>query len=141
MPPRLKTKFTEMMGVEHPLMQGGMHFVGYADMAAAVSEAGGLGTITALTLPTPQALREEIRKAKKITKKPLAVNLTLLPMLAPPNYQDYADAIVEEGIRIVETAGRDPSEWIKFFKSKGCVVSELFFERTFLVRGHQHHYH
>eukprot|EP00392_Amoebophrya_sp_AT5.2_P017026 g17341.t1 len=78
---RLKTRFTELMGVEYPLMQGGMHYVGYAELAAAVSEAGGLGTITALTQPSPEALRAEIRKAQKLTKKPLAVNLTLLPML------------------------------------------------------------
>ncbi|CAD7937111.1 unnamed protein product [Amoebophrya sp. A25] len=118
----LKTKFTELMGVEYPLMQGGMHFVGYADLAAAVSEAGGLGTITALTQPDPESLRKEIRKAKSLTKKPIAVNLTLLPMLAPPNYEEFAQVVLDEGIRIIETAGRNPEKWIKFFKKAGCVV-------------------
>jgi len=119
---RLKTRFTELMGVEYPLMQGGMHYVGYAELAAAVSEAGGLGTITALTQPSPEALRAEIRKAQKLTKKPLAVNLTLLPMLAPPNYDEYAQVVLDEGIKIIETAGRNPEKFIKLFKSKGCVV-------------------
>ncbi|KAF4711271.1 hypothetical protein FOZ63_012891 [Perkinsus olseni] len=112
----IKTKFTEMFGVEKPIMQGGMHHVGFAAMAAAVSNAGGLGTITALTLRTPEGLREEIRKCKKMTDKPFAVNMTILPALVPPNYQAFADVVVEEGIKIVETAGRNPADFIKFFK-------------------------
>ena len=96
--PRLVTKFTELTGVEYPLMQGGMHYVGYAELAAAVSEAGALGTITALTQASAEDLRKEIRKARALTSKPLAVNMTLLPMLKPPNYFDYAKVIVDEGI-------------------------------------------
>ncbi|KAF4722927.1 hypothetical protein FOZ62_026366 [Perkinsus olseni] len=118
----IKTKFTEMFGVEKPIMQGGMHHVGFATMAAAVSNAGGLGTITALTLRTPEGLREEIRKCKKMTDKPFAVNMTILPALVPPNYQAFADVVVEEGIKIVETAGRNPADFIKFFKKHNVRV-------------------
>lgn len=99
-----------------------MHYVGYHDMCAAVSNAGGLGTITALSQKTPEALRSEIRKCKALTSKPFAVNLTLLPALAPPDYGAYARVIIEEGVRIVETAGRNPKKWIKLFKDNGCFV-------------------
>jgi len=99
-----------------------MHFVGYAELAAAVSNAGGLGMITALTQPSPEKLREEIRKCKKLTNKPFGVNLTLLPALAPPDYDSYARVIVEEGVKIIETAGRNPEKWIKFFNQHGCIV-------------------
>lgn len=116
---RLRTKFTTLTGVEHPLMQGGMHHVGFAELAAAVSEAGGLGTITALTQTSPENLRKEIRKARKLTSKPLAVNMTLLPVLTPPNYDEYAQVVIDEGIKIVETAGRSPERFIKFFKDRG----------------------
>eukprot|EP00239_Pterosperma_sp_CCMP1384_P005125 CAMPEP_0197849740 /NCGR_PEP_ID=MMETSP1438-20131217/13080_1 /TAXON_ID=1461541 /ORGANISM="Pterosperma sp., Strain CCMP1384" /LENGTH=330 /DNA_ID=CAMNT_0043462561 /DNA_START=105 /DNA_END=1097 /DNA_ORIENTATION=+ len=118
----LDTKLTRMLGIKHPIVQGGMHYVGFAELAAAVSEAGGLGCITALTQKTPELLSAEIRKAQKLTNKPLAVNFTLLPALAPPNYEGYAEAIINSGIRIVETAGRNPEKWIKYFKAKGCIV-------------------
>eukprot|EP00467_Chlorarachnion_reptans_P024419 CAMPEP_0114507614 /NCGR_PEP_ID=MMETSP0109-20121206/12114_1 /TAXON_ID=29199 /ORGANISM="Chlorarachnion reptans, Strain CCCM449" /LENGTH=330 /DNA_ID=CAMNT_0001686399 /DNA_START=105 /DNA_END=1097 /DNA_ORIENTATION=- len=118
----LKTKLTEALGIEHPIVQGGMHYVGYAELAAAVSNAGGLGTITALTQPDAEALRKEIRKCRKLTSKPFAVNVTLLPALVPPNYESYAKVIVEEGVKIVETAGRNPKKFIKFFKQHGCYV-------------------
>ncbi|ETO11297.1 hypothetical protein RFI_26080 [Reticulomyxa filosa] len=134
----LKTRVTEILGIEHPIVCGGMHYVGYASLAAAVSEAGGLGVITALTQKSSEGLRKEIQKAKSLTKKPLGVNMTLLPgkkkkkkrkekkgkrkTLAPPDYQSYAQVIIDEGIRIVETAGRAPDKFIKFFKSHGCVV-------------------
>ena len=115
-------RVTKILGIEHPIIQGGMHYVGYAGLAAAVSEAGGLGTITALTQPTPEHLRQEIRKARELTKKPIAVNLTLLPALAPPDYGAYCDVIISEQIKIVETAGRSPDKWIKKFKENNITV-------------------
>jgi NAD(P)H-dependent flavin oxidoreductase YrpB (nitropropane dioxygenase family) len=118
----LQTKITRLLGIKHPIIQGGMHYVGYASLAAAVSNAGGLGTITALTQPTPEALRDEIRKCKSLTKNPFAVNLTFLPALAPPNYDAYCDVIIEEGIKIVETAGRNPGQYIQKFKKAGIIV-------------------
>ena len=119
----LKTRVTELLGIEHPIIQGGMHHVGYAVLAAAVSNAGGLGTVTALTQRTPEDLRREIRECRRLCPgKPFAVNFTLLPSLAPPDYGAYARVIVEEKVPVVETAGRNPGEWIKFFKSHGVVV-------------------
>ena len=91
-----------MLGIKHPIIQGGMHYVGYAELAAAVSNAGGLGIITALTQPTAEKLREEIRKCRKLTNKPFGVNMTLLPALVPPDYASYCKVIIEEGIKIVE---------------------------------------
>lgn len=122
MTPTLKTRVTELLGIEHPIIQGGMHFVGFAELAAAVSNAGGLGTITALTQPNAEALRLEIRKCRSLTSKPFAVNVTLLPAMVPPDYPAYCKVIIEEGVRIVETAGNNPGEYIKFFKSHGCTV-------------------
>lgn len=118
----LVTRVTEMLGIKHPIVQGGMHYVGYAEMAAAVSNAGGLGIVTALTMPTPEDLRKEIRKARTLTDKPFGVNLTLLPVGKAPDYQGYADVIVSEGIKIVETAGRNPKKWIPFFKENNIIV-------------------
>lgn len=118
----LKTRITELFGIEKPIVQGGMHYVGYAEMAAAVSNAGGLGVITALTQPSPEKLREEIQKCKKMTSKPFGVNLTLLPMLAPPNYGEYVDVIISEGVKVVETAGRAPDEFIGKFKEHDIKV-------------------
>lgn len=118
----ITTDVSRLLGVEHPIICGGMHYVGYAEMAAAVSNAGGLGMITALTQPDPEKLRAEIRKCKSLTSKPFGVNLTLLPALAPPDYGSYADVIISEGIRVVETAGRNPGKWIKKFKAAGLVV-------------------
>jgi nitronate monooxygenase len=119
----LKTRVTELLQIEHPIVQGGMHHVGYASLAAAVSNAGGLGTVTALTQRTPELLRAEIRKCASLCPgKPFAVNFTLLPSLAPPDYGAYARVIVEEKVPVVETAGRNPGEWIAYFKKHGVTV-------------------
>jgi len=118
----IRTRFTELAGIEIPVMQGGMYYVGYAELAAAVSNAGGLGTVTSSHLKTPEALRAEIRKCKTLTKKPFAVNITLLPTLLPPNYMQLAQTVVDEGVTIVETAGRNPAEFIAFFKTRGVKV-------------------
>lgn len=100
-----KTRITEMLGIEHPIVQGGMQAVGTAEMASAVSNAGGLGIITALTQPTPQALRDELEKCRSLTDKPFGVNLTVFPTINSPDYNAYADAVVESGVKIMETAG------------------------------------
>jgi len=120
----LKTRVTEMLGIKHPVLQGGMHYVGYAELAAAVSNAGGLGMITALTQPSPDALREEIRRCKAMLEPGIrvGVNLTLLPALAPPDYPAFVRVILEEGIQIVETAGASPEEMIKGLKSAGIII-------------------
>jgi NAD(P)H-dependent flavin oxidoreductase YrpB (nitropropane dioxygenase family) len=118
----LKTRFTDLVGIEHPIVQGGMQWVGRAELAAAVSEAGGLGLITALTQPTPDALREEIARCRKLTSKPFGVNLTILPSITPPPYAEYRAAIIESGIKIVETAGNKPQEHVDEFKKHGVIV-------------------
>jgi nitronate monooxygenase len=122
----LKTKLTELCGIKHPVIQGGMHYVGYAEMAAAVSNAGGLGIITALTVAQPprgaEALRDEIRKCKKLTDKPFGVNITLLPVGVPPDYDGIIKVCVEEGVKVVETAGRNPGKVIEAMKANGIVV-------------------
>jgi nitronate monooxygenase len=100
-----KTRITEMLEIEHPIVQGGMQAVGTAEMASAVSNAGGLGIITALTQPTPQALRDEIERCRSLTDKPFGVNLTVFPTINSPDYKAYADAVVESGVKIMETAG------------------------------------
>ena len=118
----LSTRFTDLVGIEHPIVQGGMQWVGRAELAAAVSEAGGLGIITALTQPTPDDLRKEIARARTMTKKPIAVNLTILPTIKPPPYAEYRQAIIDSGIRIVETAGNKPQEHVDEFKKHGIKV-------------------
>ncbi|MFC9355205.1 NAD(P)H-dependent flavin oxidoreductase [Rhodococcus sp. NPDC057014] len=118
----LTTKFTEAFGVEHPIVQGGMQWVGRAALAAAVSEAGGLGMITALTQPTPQNLVAEIERARALTDKPIGVNLTILPSITPPPYDEYRRAIIDAGITIVETAGSNPEPHIELFKEHGVKV-------------------
>lgn len=118
----MKTKITEMLGIQYPIVQGGMHYVGLAELAAAVSEAGGLGTITALTQKTPGDLANEIAKAKDMTDKPLAVNLTFLPTLNPPDYPAYVQAVIDADIKIVETAGNNPSKWLPILKDNGIKV-------------------
>ncbi|WP_072801600.1 NAD(P)H-dependent flavin oxidoreductase [Rhodococcoides yunnanense] len=120
--PTLRTPFTEVFGVEHPIVQGGMQWVGRAELAAAVSEAGGLGMITALTQPTPAALVAEIERARTLTDKPFGVNLTILPSITPPPYDEYRRAVVESGITIVETAGSNPEPHMDFFKQHGVKV-------------------
>lgn len=101
----LKTRITDMLGIEHPIVQGGMQWVGVAEMASAVSNAGGLGILTALTQPTPRALAEEIERCRSMTDKPFGVNLTVLPSINPPDYRVYTQAIIDSGVKIVETAG------------------------------------
>ena len=118
----MKTRITEMLGIEHPVVQGGMQWVGIAEMASAVSNAGGLGTLTGLTQPTPDALLKEIERCRDMTDKPFAVNLTILPTIKPVPYQEYAQAIVDSGIKIVETAGRNPEPFLPMFKAAGIKV-------------------
>ena len=118
----MKTKITELFGIEHPIIQGGMHHVGFAELAAAVSNAGGLGTITGLTQGTPEKLANEIDKCKSMTDKPFAVNLTFLPSLTPPDYPGLVDVIVEKDVPIVETAGRNPAEYLPKLKDSGIKI-------------------
>lgn len=117
-----KTLLTEKLGIAVPVVQGGMQWVGYAEMASAVSNAGGLGILTGLTQPTPTDLRKEIQRTRKMTKKPFGVNITLLPSINPPDYEGYAQAIIDEGIKIVETAGNSPGPIIKKLKASGCII-------------------
>src|SRR5438045_4785470 len=118
----IKTRFTELVGVEHPIVQGGMQWVGRAELVAAVANAGALGFITALTQPTPEDLAKEIARCRDMTDKPFGVNLTILPAIKPPPYAEYRSAIVESGIRIVETAGNKPQEHVDEFKKHGIKV-------------------
>ena len=118
----MKTAITEMLGIEHPIIQGGMHYVGYAELAAAVSNAGGLGIITGLTQPSADDLANEIARCKDMTDKPFGVNLTFLPGLAAPDYPGYAKTIVEGGVRIVETAGRNPQVVLPVLKEAGVKI-------------------
>ncbi|KAJ9639915.1 hypothetical protein H2201_007306 [Coniosporium apollinis] len=116
------TALTRKLGIKIPVVQGGMQWVGYAELASAVSNAGGLGILTALTQPTPEDLRKEIRRCRTMTANPFGVNLTLLPALSPPDYPAYARVIIEEGIRIVETAGNSPGPVIKQLKLADCII-------------------
>lgn len=118
----LKTRFTEEFGVEHPIVQGGMMWVGRAELAAAVSEAGGLGIITALTQPTPEALAHEIERCKTLTDKPFGVNLTLTLSVNPPPYAEFRQVIIDSGVKIVETAGSDPTVHVEHLKENGIKV-------------------
>ena len=117
-----KTRITEMFGIEYPIIQGAMMWLSRAELVAAVSNAGGLGIIAALTFPTAQELREEIKKTKSLTNKPFAVNITLLPTLQPRSLEEYIDAAIEEGISIIETAGRNPRQYMKQFRDGGVKV-------------------
>jgi nitronate monooxygenase len=118
----IKTRFTEMFGVEHPIAQGGMQWVGAAPLVSAVANAGALGFLTALTQPTPEALSREIARTRELTDKPFGVNLTILPVIKPPPYAEYRAAIIEAGIKIVETAGYKPQEHVDEFKAHGVKV-------------------
>ena len=118
----IKTRFTETFGIRHPIVQGGMQWVGTAELASAVANAGGLGMITALTQPTPDDLRREIDRCRSMTDQPFGVNLTVLPTISPPPYAEYRKAIIDGGIRIVETAGYKPQEHVDEFKSHGIRV-------------------
>lgn len=118
----MKTAITELFNIEHPIIQGGMHYVGFAELAAAVSNAGGLGTITGLTQKTPADLANEIAKCNDMTDKPFAVNLTFLPTVASPDYPGYVKAIIEGGVKVVETAGRNPVQVLPYLKDAGIKV-------------------
>ena len=118
----MKTRVTEMLGIQYPIVCGGMMRVGRAKLAAAVSEAGGLGIMTALTLPTPEEVIEEVKLARTMTSKPIAVNLTILPTITPVPYEEYARAIVASGVKIVETAGNNPERFIPIFKKAGITI-------------------
>ncbi len=118
----MKTRITELFGIQHPIIQGGMHFVGLAELAAAVSNAGGLGILTALTQPTPEALAKEIARCRAMTDKPFGVNLTFLPGFANPPYKEYIEAIIEGGVKAVETAGRSPEAYMPQMQAAGIKV-------------------
>ncbi|MEE4272534.1 MAG: nitronate monooxygenase family protein [Thermoanaerobaculales bacterium] len=118
----MKTRITELFGIRHPIIQGGMHYVGFAELAAAVSNAGGLGIITALTQKTPDDLGREIARCREMTDKPFGVNLTFLPTVTAPDYPGYVRAIIEGGVPIVETAGRNPEPVMPALKAAGVVV-------------------
>jgi NADH:quinone reductase (non-electrogenic) len=118
----IRTRFTDLVGVDYPIVQGGMMWVGRAELAAAVSNAGGLGIITALTQPTPDDLRREIDRCRQMTDKPFGVNLTILPSVTPPPYAEYRRAIIDSGVKVVETAGHKPQEHVEDFKAHGVVV-------------------
>ena len=118
----MKTRITELLGIRHPIMQGGMHYVGFAELAAAVSNAGGLGVITGLTQKTPELLAKEIARCQDMTDQPFGVNLTFLPAFTSPPYPEYIQAIIEGGVKVVETAGRSPQAYMETFKSAGIKV-------------------
>ena len=119
---KIRTRITDLLGIDYPIVQGGMMWVGRAELAAAVSNAGGLGIITGLTFPTPDDLRREIARCRTLTDKPFAVNLTILPAVKPPPYAEYRQAIIDSGVRIVETAGFNPREHVAHFKEHGIIV-------------------
>lgn len=118
----IKTRFTEMFGVKHPVVQGGMQWVGRAELVSAVANAGALGFLTGLTQPTPDDLYKEIQRCKQMTDKPFGVNLTILPTINPVPYDEYRDAIIRGGIKIVETAGNNPAPHLPAFKAAGVKV-------------------
>jgi len=118
----MKTRITELCGIEHPIIQGGMHYVGFAELAAAVSNAGGLGIITGLTQQTPEDLAKEIARCREMTDKPFGVNLTFLPSFQAPPYPEYIDAIIDGGVTVVETAGRNPQEHLPRMRAAGIKI-------------------
>lgn len=118
----LRTRFTELFEVEHPIVQGGMQWVGRAEFVASISNAGALGILTALTQPSPDELRREIDKTRQLTNRPFGVNLTILPTLKPVSYDDYLEAIIDSGVKIIETAGRSPGPYMERLKQAGIKV-------------------
>jgi NAD(P)H-dependent flavin oxidoreductase YrpB (nitropropane dioxygenase family) len=118
----MKTRITELFGIKHPIIQGGMHYVGFAEMASAVSNAGGLGIITGLTQGTPEKLAAEIARCQQMTDKPFGVNMTFLPSVTPPDYPGLMQAIIDSGIKVVETAGNNPAEWLPMLKEADIKV-------------------
>ena len=117
-----KTRITDMFGVEKPIVQGGLMWIATADLVSAVSNAGGMGFMTALSFDSPEGLRKEIRRCREMTQKPFGVNLTFLPTFRPPDYPGYISVIIEEGVKFVETAGRNPEQYMETFKSAGIKV-------------------
>jgi len=118
----MKTRVTELLGIDYPIIQGGMQWVGLAELASAVSNAGGLGILTGLTQPTPEALRAEIARCRAMTDKPFGVNMTLFPSITPPPYAEYIEAIIDSGVKIVETAGSAAAEFFPRLKSAGVTI-------------------
>jgi NAD(P)H-dependent flavin oxidoreductase YrpB (nitropropane dioxygenase family) len=118
----MKTRITDLFNIKHPIIQGGMHYVGFAELASAVSNAGGLGIITGLTQKTPDDLAREIARCWKMTNEPFGVNLTFLPTVSSPDYQGYINVIIDGGVKIVETAGRNPQEYLPKFKENGVKI-------------------
>jgi len=118
----IKTRFTELFGIEYPIIQGGMQGVSKAELVAAVANAGGLGFLSALTQPTPEDLVNEIARTRTLTDKPFGVNLTILPSLVPPPYDEYVKAIIDSGVKVVETAGRSPAPFMALFNDAGVKV-------------------
>ena len=118
----MKTRITELLNIEHPIIQGGMHFVGLAEMAAAVSNAGGLGIITGLTQGTPEKLAAEIARCQSMTDKPIGVNMTFLPTLTPPDYPALFQVIIDSGVKVVETAGNNPAQYLPMLKEADIKV-------------------
>jgi NADH:quinone reductase (non-electrogenic) len=118
----IATRFTELFGVEHPIVQGGMQWVGRAELVSAVANAGALGFLTGLTQPTPDDLAKEIKRCRDMTDKPFGVNLTILPTIKPVPYDEYADAIIQSGVKAVETAGNNPEKFIPKFRAAGIKV-------------------
>jgi nitronate monooxygenase len=117
-----RNRVTRALGIRYPIIQGGMQWLGLAELASAVSNAGGLGILTALTQPTPQALRDEIARCRELTDQPFGVNLTILPSISPPPYAEYVSAIIEGGVKVVETAGNSPKDFIQRFKQAGVTI-------------------
>src|SRR5437867_7622763 len=118
----INTRFTEMFGIKHPIVQGGMQWVGRAELSSAVSNAGGLGILTGLTQPSPQALGEEIDRCREMTDRPFGVNLTIFPTIKPPPYEAYIDVIIDKGVKIVETAGNKAVDFIPRMKAAGITI-------------------
>jgi nitronate monooxygenase len=118
----IRTRVSAQLGIDFPIIQGGMQWVGVAELASAVSNAGGLGILTALTQPTPEDLRDEIERTRAMTDRPFGVNLTILPSIKPPPYGDYVTAIIGAGVRVVETAGNSPKEFIERFRAAGVTI-------------------
>jgi NADH:quinone reductase (non-electrogenic) len=121
-PRRMKTRITELFGIEHPIIQGGMHYVGYAELAAAVSNAGALGIVTGLTQPTAEDLTREIARCREMTDQPFGVNITILPAFRDIPYDEYLHAVVDSGVKIVETAGRNPEPFLPALKAAGVKI-------------------
>ncbi len=120
--PAMKTRVSEALGIRYPIIQGGMQWVGFAEMAAAVSNAGGLGVLTALSQPTPEDLAQEIARCRELTDQPFGVNLTILPSINPPPYERYLDVVIDSGVKILETAGNNPKAFIDKAKAAGLII-------------------